>query len=71
MSRVNQSRTRSLSMYMNPFEMVGYVALGFVPTLVAMKIGWDLARKKILFSYLKRDETYATAEPTKLTATNI
>ena len=33
-------------MYMNPFEMVGYVALGFVPTLVAMKIGWDLARKK-------------------------
>ena len=71
MSRVNQSRTRSLSMYMNPFEMVGYVALGFVPTLVAMKIGWDLARKKILFSYLKSDETYATAEPTKLTATNI
>jgi hypothetical protein len=71
MSRVNQSRTRSLSMYMNPFEMVGYVALGFVPTLVAMKIGWDLARKKILFSYLKGDESYATAEPTKLTATNI
>ena len=71
MSRVNQSRTRSLSMYMNPFEIVGYVALGFVPTLVAMKIGWDLARKKILFSYLKRDETYATAEPTALTATNI
>ncbi len=71
MSRVNQSRTRSLSMYMNPFEMVGYVALGFVPTLVAMKIGWDLARKKILFSYLKRDETYSTAEPTALTATNI
>jgi hypothetical protein len=71
MSRVNQSRTRSLSMYMNPFEMVGYVALGFVPTLVAMKIGWDLARKKILFSYLRRDETYATAEPTALTATNI
>jgi hypothetical protein len=70
MSRVNQSRTRSLSMYMNPFEMVGYVALGFVPTLVAMKIGWDLARKKILFSYLKRDETYATAEPTALTARN-
>jgi hypothetical protein len=29
---------------------------------VAMKIGWDLARKKILFSYLKRDETYATVE---------
>jgi hypothetical protein len=71
MSRVNQSRTRSLSMHMNPFEMVGYVALGFVPTLVAMKIGWDLARKKILFSYLKEDESYATAEPTKLTATNI
>ena len=70
MSRVNQSRTRSLSMYMNPFEMVGYVALGFVPTLVAMKIGWDLARKKILFSYLRRDETYATAEPTALTARN-
>jgi hypothetical protein len=70
MSRLNQSRTRSLSMYMNPFEMVGYVALGFVPTLVAMKIGWDLARKKILFSYLKRDETYATAEPTALTARN-
>jgi hypothetical protein len=70
MSRVNQSRTRSLSMYMNPFEMVGYVALGFVPTLVTMKIGWDLARKKILFSYLKRDETYATAEPTALTARN-
>jgi hypothetical protein len=59
-------------MYMNPFEMVGYVALGFVPTLVAMKIGWDLARKKMLFSYLKRrDETYTTAEPTALTATNI
>ena len=57
-------------MYMNPFEMVGYVALGFVPTLVAMKIGWDLARKKILFSYLKRDETYATVEPTTLTARN-
>ena len=51
-------------MYMNPFEMVGYVALGFVPTLVAMKIGWDLARKKILFSYLKRDNVYATNEPT-------
>jgi hypothetical protein len=59
-------------MYMNPFEMVGYVALGFVPTLVAMKIGWDLARKKILFSYFKRgDETYATADPTALTATKI
>ena len=58
-------------MYMNPFEMVGYVELGFVPTIVAMKIGWDLARKKILFSYLKRDETYATAEPTTLTTTNI
>jgi hypothetical protein len=58
-------------MYMNPFEMVGYVALGFVPTLVAMKIGWDLARKKMLFSYLKRgDETYATDEPTALTARN-
>jgi hypothetical protein len=53
---------------MNPFEIVGYVALGFVPTLVAMKIGWDLARKKILFSYLKRDETYATVEPTAMTA---
>ena len=51
-------------MYMNPFEMVGYVALGFVPTLLAMKIGWDLARKKILFSYLKRDNVYATNEPT-------
>jgi hypothetical protein len=59
-------------MYMNPIEMVGYVALGFVPTLLAMKIGWDLARKKMLFSYLKRgDETYATAEPTALTAANI
>jgi hypothetical protein len=55
--------------YMNPFEMVGYVVLGFVPTLLAMKIGWDLARKKILFSYLKRDETYATVEPTALTST--
>jgi hypothetical protein len=51
-------------MYMNPFEMVGYVVLGFVPTLLAMKIGWDLARKKILFSYLKRDNVYATNEPT-------
>jgi hypothetical protein len=71
MSRLNQSRTRSESMYMNPIEMVGYVALGFVPTLLAMKIGWDLARKKMLFSYLKRgDETYATAEPTALTARN-
>ena len=57
-------------MYMNPFEMVGYVALGFVPTIVAMKIGWDLARKKILFSYLKRDNVYLTAEPAKLTARN-
>jgi hypothetical protein len=57
-------------MYMNPFEIVGYVALGFVPTLVAMKIGWDLARKKILFSYLKRDNVYLTAEPAKLTARN-
>ena len=55
-------------MYMIPFEIVGYVALGFVPTLVAMKIGWDLARKKILFSYLKRDETYATVEPKAMTA---
>ena len=55
-------------MYMNLFEMAGYVALGFVPTLLAMKIGWDLARKKILVSYLKRDETYATVEPTVLTA---
>jgi hypothetical protein len=58
-------------MYMNPFEMVGYVALGFVPTLVAMKIGWDLARKKILFSYLKRDNVYAINEPTTFTTTNI
>ena len=58
-------------MYMNPFEMVGYVALGFVPTLVAMKIGWDLARKKILFSYLKRVNVYATNEPTTFTTTNI
>lgn len=57
-------------MYMNPFEMVGYVALGFVPTLVAMKIGWDLARKKILLSYLKRDNVYLTAEPAKLTVGN-
>ena len=57
-------------MYMNPFEMVGYVALGFVPTLVAMKIGWDLARKKMLLSYLKRGEVFATAEPTVLTASN-
>jgi hypothetical protein len=32
-------------MYMNPFEMVEYVALGFVPTLGAKKIVWDLARK--------------------------
>jgi hypothetical protein len=55
---------------MNPFEMVGYVALGFVPTLLAMKIGWDLAKKKILFSYLKRDNGYLTAEPAKLTARN-
>jgi hypothetical protein len=58
-------------MYMNPFEMVGYVALGFVPTLVAMKIGWDLARKKILFSYLKRDETYATASAAARSPTTI
>ena len=57
-------------MYMNPFEMVGYVALGFVPTLLAMKIGWDLARKKILFSYLKRDNVNLTAEPAQLTARN-
>jgi hypothetical protein len=57
-------------MYMNPFEMIGYVALGFVPTLVAMKIGWDLARKKILFSYLKRDNVYLTAEHAKLTVRN-
>jgi hypothetical protein len=56
---------------MNPFEIVGYVALGFVPTLLAMKIGWDLARKKILFSYLKRDNVYAINEPTTFTTTNI
>ena len=37
-------------MDMNPFEMIGYVALGFVPTLMAMKIEWDLARKKIFLS---------------------
>jgi hypothetical protein len=55
-------------MYMNPFEIIGYVALGFVPTLVAMKIGWDLAKKKFLFSYLKRDETYTAVEPTVLTS---
>jgi hypothetical protein len=55
---------------MNPFEIVGYVALGFVPTLLAMKIGWDLARKKILFSYLKRDNVYLTAGSAKLTARN-
>jgi hypothetical protein len=35
-----------------------------------MKIGWDLAKKKILFSYLKRDNGYLTAEPAKLTARN-
>ena len=58
-------------MYMNPFEIVGYVALGFVPTLLAMKIGWDLARKKILFSYLKRYNVYATDEPTTLITTSI
>ena len=58
-------------MYMNTFEMVGYVALGFVPTLLAMKIGWDLAKKKILFSYLKRDNVSATDEPTTLTTTSI
>lgn len=55
-------------MYMNLFEMAGYVALGFVPTLVAIKIGWDLAKKKMLVSYLMRDETYKTAEPVALTA---
>ncbi|MGH9926084.1 MAG: hypothetical protein ACRD5B_11985 [Nitrososphaeraceae archaeon] len=31
---------------MNPFEMVGYVVLGFVPTLVAMKIGWGFGKKE-------------------------
>jgi hypothetical protein len=51
-------------MYMNSFEMAGYVALGFVPTLLAMKIGWDLAKKKTLVSYL----TYNTAGPVALTA---
>jgi hypothetical protein len=55
-------------MYMNPFEIVGYVALGFVPTLVAMKIGWDLATKKMLFSYLQKEEMYSISEPTSLTA---
>lgn len=55
-------------MYMNSFEMAGYVALGFVPTLLAMKIGWDLAKKKMLVSYLKRDETYKTTKPVALTA---
>jgi hypothetical protein len=41
---------------MNPFETFGYLALGFVPTILAMKIGWDLARKKTLLSdtYKKR-----------------
>jgi hypothetical protein len=58
-------------MYMNPLEMVGYVALGFVPTLLATKIGWDLAKKKILFSYLKRDNVCATDESTTLTTTSI
>lgn len=53
---------------MNPFEMAGYVALGFVPTLVAMKIGWDLAKKATLLSYLNREETYETVEPVALTA---
>jgi hypothetical protein len=55
-------------MYMNPFEIVGYVALGFVPTLVAMKIGWDLATKKMRFSYLQKEEKYSISEPTSLTA---
>jgi hypothetical protein len=45
---------------MNPFEMIGYIALGFVPTLVAMKIGWDMAKEKLIFSYLKRDERNVT-----------
>jgi hypothetical protein len=63
--------TGSYSIYMNLFEMVGYIALGFIPMLVAMKIGWDLARKKMLFAYLKKgDETYSNAEPTALTAIN-
>ena len=44
--------------------MVGYVALGLVPALLAMKIGWDLAKKKMLVSYL----TYNTAGPVALTA---
>ncbi|MPZ05948.1 MAG: hypothetical protein GEU26_05930 [Nitrososphaeraceae archaeon] len=70
MSILNQSGVISKLTYMNPFEMVGYVALGFVPTLIAMKIGWDLARKKLMFSYLKRDNVYSTAEPAKLTARN-
>lgn len=51
-------------MYMNPFEMAGYIGLGFVPTLLAMKIAWDLARKKILASYLIHDEKYAIAKQT-------
>jgi hypothetical protein len=55
-------------MYMNPFEMAGYVALGFVPTLVEMKIGWYLAKKKLLVSCLERDEIYETTEPVTLTA---
>lgn len=58
-------------MYMNPFEIVGYVGLGFVPTLLAMKIAWDLARKKMLFSYVRQDETYVTAEPKSFASTKI
>jgi hypothetical protein len=37
---------------MNLFEILAYVAIGFVPTLLAMKIGWDLARRS-LFSKRK------------------
>jgi len=40
----------NIVVHMNPFETFGYLALGFVPTIVAMKIGWDLARKKVLIS---------------------
>jgi hypothetical protein len=31
-----------------------------------MKIGWDLATKKMLFSYLQKEDKYSISEPIRL-----
>jgi len=33
---------------MELFEIIGWLTIGFVPTLVSMEIAWEVAKRKII-----------------------